>query len=427
MNAEPAPLLPGEHHHVFLGAGHEANERRAWAVIALCSAMMILEIGGGLIFGSLALVADGLHMSTHAAALLIAALAYTYARRHAADGRFVFGTGKLGDLAGFTSAIVLAMIALLIGFEAVWRFTHPVHIDFGQAIPIAILGLMVNIASAWLLSGGHEHHHGHAPDEAHNHGEESRTVQTSYGRVALSIFESGSPPHFRLSGEVISRPAFVAANNVISVETVRPGGARQNFQLRWQGRLWQSADVIPEPHEFKALLSLGPPGAANSFEVAFVEHDHSHAGDGNAAHRDHNLRAAFIHVLGDAFVSVLAILGLSAGLYLGWAFMDPVMGMIGALVIAAWAYSLVRATSRILLDINPDATMANKIRSIVEAQGDRVADLHLWRLGPGHFAAILSVVSNEAGAVDYYHNRLRQFATLSHITVEVLSPAPTGS
>ena len=142
------------HSHVFLGEGHEHAERRTWAVIWLCGAMMALEIGGGLLFGSIALVADGLHMSTHAGALLLAALAYRYARRHATDARFTFGTGKLGDLAGFTSAIVLAMIALLIGWEAIGRLLAPVPIAFAEAIPIACLGLTVNIASAWLLGGG---------------------------------------------------------------------------------------------------------------------------------------------------------------------------------------------------------------------------------------------------------------------------------
>src|ERR1700723_4654887 len=149
-------MSTASHSHVFLGEGHDKNERRTWAVIALCAVMMVAEIVGGLLFGSIALVADGLHMSTHASALLLAALAYRYARRHAEDPRFSFGTGKLGDLAGYTSAIVLAMIALLIGYEAVVRLVWPVHIDFNEAIPIACLGLAVNIASAWLLSsGGH--------------------------------------------------------------------------------------------------------------------------------------------------------------------------------------------------------------------------------------------------------------------------------
>jgi cation diffusion facilitator family transporter len=149
--------LPDVHDHVFLGEGHEQNERRTWMVIALCSLMMIAEIVGGLIFGSIALVADGLHMSTHASALLLAALAYSFARRHAQDDRFSFGTGKLGDLAGFTSAIVLAMIALLIGYEAVSRFIWPVAINFNEAIPIGALGLAVNVASARLLGGGNYH------------------------------------------------------------------------------------------------------------------------------------------------------------------------------------------------------------------------------------------------------------------------------
>src|SRR5215813_11600429 len=154
------------HSHSFLGEGHEKSERKTWAVIWLCGAMMIAEIVGGLLFGSIALVADGLHMSTHAGALLLAALAYTYARRHANDPRFTFGTGKLGDLAGFTSAIILAMIAILIGYEAATRFFEPVPIHFREAIPIAFLGLAVNVASAWLLSGADHHDHGHA----HGHG-----------------------------------------------------------------------------------------------------------------------------------------------------------------------------------------------------------------------------------------------------------------
>src|ERR1700736_3270528 len=159
------------HQHVFLGTAHATNERRTWLVIALCAAMMVGEIIGGMLFGSIALVADGLHMSTHASALLLAALAYSYARRHADDRRFTFGTGKLGDLAGFTSAIVLAMIALLIGYEAVSRFIAPVAIHFDEAIPIAVLGLAVNVASVLLLSGGgHRHHHGHGPDHSgHDH------------------------------------------------------------------------------------------------------------------------------------------------------------------------------------------------------------------------------------------------------------------
>src|SRR5271168_4802431 len=160
---------PRRHQHVFLGAEHEASERRTWAVIWLCGIMMIAEIAGGLLFGSIALVADGLHMSTHAGALLLAACAYSYSRKHADDPRFTFGTGKLGDLAGFTSAIILAMIAILIGYESVSRIFLPVPIRFAEAIPIACLGLGVNVASAWLLSGGAHHGHSHGHDHGHGH------------------------------------------------------------------------------------------------------------------------------------------------------------------------------------------------------------------------------------------------------------------
>ena len=152
------------HSHVFLGDAHERNERKTWAVIGICAAMMVAEIIGGFWFGSVALIADGLHMSTHAGALLIAALAYTYSRRYADDARLAFGTGKLGDLAAFTSAIALAMIALLIGYESVDRLINPVPIAFNQAIPIAVVGLGVNLLSAFLLRDDHDHHHGHAHD-----------------------------------------------------------------------------------------------------------------------------------------------------------------------------------------------------------------------------------------------------------------------
>src|SRR5580704_14767627 len=195
---------PLQHSHIFLGAGHEKSERKTWAVIWLCGAMMIAEIIGGILFGSIALVADGMHMSTHAGALLLAALAYTYARKYAGDPRFTFGTGKFGDLAGFTSAIILAMIALLIGYESISRILNPVPIHFAEAIPVACLGLAVNVASAWLLSGGDHHHvhsHGHGlAEEGDDHGE-SRRITTQEGVIILEIFEDGVPPRFRLSRE----------------------------------------------------------------------------------------------------------------------------------------------------------------------------------------------------------------------------------
>jgi cation diffusion facilitator family transporter len=311
------------HDHVFLGAGHDRNERRTWAVIVLCAVMMAAEIVGGLLFGSIALVADGLHMSTHASALLLAALAYRYARRHVDDPRFSFGTGKLGDLAGFSSALVLAMIAILIGYEAVARLFVPVPIHFREAIPIAVLGLMVNVASALLLSGGgRDYGHGHA-GHAHNDDDD--------------------------------HPA----------------------------------------------------------------HDHAHHHAHPKAHRDNNMRAAVIHVLGDAVVSVLVIVGLGLARAFGWLFMDPVAGLIGALVIASWSYVLIRDTGAILLDMNPDRGMAERLRAAIERDGDRLSDLHLWRLGPGHLGAIVSVITQKPRDAAHYRRLLGHFHNLSHVTVEV--------
>ena len=287
------------HDHLFLGARHEQAERRTWMVIVLCTVMMVAEIVGGLLFGSIALVADGLHMSTHASALLLAALAYSFARRHARDQRFSFGTGKFGDLAGFTSAIILAMIALLIGYEAVSRLISPVAIRFNEAIPIAVLGLIVNVASVLLLSGG-GHDHGHGLDhDAGGHDDRRDAHETAH----------------------------------------------------------------------------------------------------HAAHRDNNLRAAIIHVLADAGVSLLVIVGLLLGRLFGWVWMDPVAGICGAVVIAAWSYGLIRDTGAILLDMNPDRKWAERMRAVIEVDGDRLTDLHLWRLGPGHLGAIVGVATHDAARV----------------------------
>src|ERR1700723_1406944 len=263
------------HSHVFLGPDHERAERRTWAVIILCTVMMVAEIVGGALFGSLALIADGLHMSTHAGALLLAALAYTFARKYAEDPGFTFGTGKFGDLAGYSSAIVLAMIALLIGYEAVSRFLDPVPIAFNEAIPIAALGLLVNIASAWLLAGGHHHGHDHSHGHSHDH-----------------------------------------------------------------------------DHD---------------------DHDHDHADDMH--HRDNNMRAAVVHVMADAAVSVLVIAGLLLARTFGWLWMDPLAGFIGALVIASWSLSLIKDTAAILLDMNPDRAMAAQLKQVIETEGDQLADL----------------------------------------------------
>ena len=390
------------HSHVFLGEGHEHAEKRTWWVIWLCGAMMVLEIVGGLLFGSIALVADGLHMTTHAGALLLAALAYRYARRHATDPGFTFGTGKLGDLAGFTSAIVLAMISLLIAWEAVGRLLAPTPILFDEAIPIAGLGLVVNIASAWLLSGGEHHHHGHGHGHEHTH-DDRRAVDLAGDRLTVEIHEDGVPPRFRI---VTALPP-----DALTLETIRPDGTRQQFTLTDAGGFLESIEKIPEPHEFAISLRHGDASAS----VRFQEHAHG------STHRDNNMRAAVVHVIADAAVSVLVIVGLLLARTFGWLWMDPAAGLVGSVVIASWAYGLVRDTGRILLDMNPDAHLTERLRQEIETNGDRLTDLHVWRLGPGHLAAVLSVATRQPLRAEDYHRRLRRFSTLSHITVEVHS------
>ena len=409
MNETASAASLAQHRHVFLAPDHQSSERRSWAVITLCGAMMFAEIAGGLLFGSIALVADGLHMSTHAGALLLAALAYSYARRHADDPRFTFGTGKLGDLAAFASAIVLAMIALLIGYESVVRLAQPVPIHFAEALPIAFLGLAVNIGSAWLLSGGgHAHHHasGHGHD-----GHAARHRIALGGRpLMLEIFEEGVPPRFRL--HVDERDPML--REATSIETVRAGGARQVFAMKAADGYLESIDEVPEPHAFTAQVCT-PVGVCAP--VLFEEHDH-----GNATHRDNNMRAAIIHVAADAAVSVCVIIGLLLARTFGWLWMDPVAGIVGALVIASWSYGLIRDSGAILLDMNPDRKLSEDLRATIEEDGDRVRDLHVWRVGPGHVAAIISVVTRQQRRPDFYTARLDRFKVLSHVTVEVSPP-----
>jgi len=411
------------HDHVFLGKDHDKAERRTWAVIILCSVMMVAEIIGGALFGSLALIADGLHMSTHAGALLLAALAYTYARKYASDRNFTFGTGKFGDLAGYSSAVVLAMIALLIAYEAVSRLLNPVSISFNEAIPIAVLGLAVNVASAWLLSGGHHHGHGHGHSHGHDHArdEESRRIELGTDAVDIEVFEDNVPPRFRVRADL----AMLAGVSDVSIETIRPDGSRQLFTFEDRDGYLESRDEIPEPHAFLAKVRLVQEGQRHERELEFEEHDHPAAH--GAHHRDNNMRAAVIHVLADAAVSVLVIAGLLMARAFGWLWMDPLAGFIGALVIANWSFGLLRDTGGILLDRTPDPRMAEKVRLLIESEGDRVTDLHLWRLGPGHLGAIVSVATTGAREAAHYRQRLARFADLSHVTVEVQhSRAATG-
>ena len=284
-----------------------------WLVIALTASMMLVEIVAGSIYGSMALVADGWHMSTHAGAMLITALAYRFARQHVGNPRFTFGTGKLGDLAGFASAIVLALIALLIAWESLVRLTQPIHIDFNQAIAVAVVGLGVNLVCAWLLKDDHAHH-------GHNHGHH--------------------------------------------------------------------------------------------------HHDHDHHVPGKS--RDNNLRAAYIHVLADALTSVFAIVALLLGRSYGWLWADPVMGVVGALVIARWSWGLIRDSGSVLLDAAVEGEeVRQEIREAVEPTGSEVTDLHVWQVGPGHFAAIVSLVAREPQEPAHYKALLAHIHELSHVTIEV--------
>jgi cation diffusion facilitator family transporter len=284
----------------------------------------VVEIVGGHLFGSMALVADGWHMSTHAGALAIAACAYRLASRHADDPRFSFGTGKFGELAGFASAVILAIVALLIAYESAIRLVSPVTIRFDEAIPIAVVGLMVNLATAWLLYDEDHHDHGHRHDRDHDVGDADHHGDDAAGHM-----------------------------------------------------------------------------------------DHHHGG------RDHNLRSAYFHVLADALTSVLAIAALLAGRLFGWAFLDPAMGIVGAVVITIWSVGLMRSAAAVLVDVVPDDRLAALVRSRLEIGTDRVADLHLWRLGPGHMGLVTVLVSDRPQPPSVYKARLHDIAGLSHVTVEV--------
>jgi cation diffusion facilitator family transporter len=289
------------HGHMFLGHGHGHAERRTRLAAAITAAFMFVEIAAGLAFGSMALLADGIHMATHVGALGLAAGAYWLARRHAQNTRFTFGSGKFGDLAAFTSAVILGLMAFGVAYESVARLMSPLAVRYGEALPIAVVGLLVNIVSAVVL---------HQP------------------------------------------------------------------------------------------------------------HDH---GDDHAGHHDHNLRAAYVHVLADAATSVLAILALAAGLFLGTAWLDPLVGLIGAGVIASWSYGLIRDSGLVLLDAEDDPRLARDIRAMIESEMNaRVCDLHLWRLGPGHRGLIVSLVSPDQHTANRIRDALRErYADLSHVTVEV--------
>lgn len=297
-----------QHKHQF-NMENVQGERNTWKVIALTFLMMVVEIVTGMLFGSMALLADGFHMATHTFALGITAIAYYYSRKHANDPRYSFGTGKIGVLGGFTSAIFLAMVSFAMIFESIIRLSTPRSIQFNEAILVAVIGLIVNLVSAYLL-------HGH--DVGHHHSEH--------------------------------------------------------------------------------------------------EHDNHQHND----HHDHNLRAAYLHVIADALTSVLAIVALLAGKYFGWIWMDPLMGIVGAIVILKWAYGLVNQTGKILLDHNVGNDFMTKIKTILESDSDtRISDIHAWRLSSQKYAAIIAIVTHYPKPPDYYKSLLEPLTDIAHLTVEV--------
>lgn len=306
-----AQLATHQHTHVFMGEQHGAHERRTWMVVALTATMMVVEIVAGYMSGSLALLADGWHMATHAGALGLSAFAYWFARRHAHDESYAFGTGKVGDLAGFSSALLLGAVSIGIAWDAIDRLLTPETIAYAQALPVAVVGLVVNLASLRLLHHDHDHAHDHAAHDDHDD-----------------------------------------------------------------------------------------------------DHAHSHG------HTDHNLRAAYIHVLADAVTSVGAIVALALGWWFDWVRPDALVGLAGAALIAHWAWKLMRDAAAVLLDRSGDSRIATRIREAVEQDDDRIYDLHLWRLGPGHHGVILGVVSDRPRPATDYRDRLRHISGLSHITIE---------
>jgi len=303
-----------QHSHTFGQDSRKPGEVRTIIVIIITAMMMVVEIVAGITFGSMALLADGLHMASHAAALAIAAFAYVFARRRAHDRDFSFGTGKVNALGGYTGAVLLAVFALMMVWESVERLIDPVAIAFNQAIAVAVVGLIVNGVSALVLQGDHDHDHSH---EGHN-----------------------------------------------------------------------PVNDLPGDH-------------------------HTH-------HHDHNLRAAYFHVLADALTSLLAIFALLTGKYFGWNWTDPTMGIVGAMLVARWSWGLVVASSSVLLDRQAPESVRNEIRAAIEDDRDtRVADLHIWSIGPGIYAADLVVVADSPQSPDFYKARLPEGCRIVHATVEV--------
>ena len=344
--------LTGWRHSHSFDAGNQGAETRTWIVVGITAVTMVVEIVAGFMTGSMALLADGWHMSTHVVALSIAGVAYVLARRWSRDERFAFGTWKIEVLGAFSSALLLGVVAVAMIVESVTRLVTPAPISFVPALTVAVIGLLVNLASAAVLGHGHDHgvqgHDDHDNEEHHGHGHHDQEKHHGHGH-----------------------------------------------------------------HEHEGHHGHG--------HHDHGDHDHEHRAHARAgAHHDLNLRSAYVHVLADAFTSVLAIAALSAGLWLGWSWMDPIMGIVGACVIAWWAKGLITDSARVLLDREMDAPVVGEIRRAIESDGDtQIADLHVWRVGRASHAAVVVVVADKPLAPDAYRGRLRAIPSLQHVSVEV--------
>lgn len=327
------------HSHSFGQDLKRPGEAKTMIVIAITGAMMVVEIVAGMLFGSMALLADGLHMASHAAALSINAFAYIYARRHAHDRRFSFGTGKVNTLGGFTGAILLAGFAAIMAFESVERLISPVAIAYNQAIAVAVIGLIVNGASVFILE--------HKPRPAEDGARAARAAGT---RSADADHD-----HVHDHSNVRDRMQHVEAHG---------------------------------------------------------HHHHDH-------HHDHNLVSAYLHVLADALTSLLAIFALLAAKYLALGFMDPLMGIVGSVLVARWSWGLLLTTSNVLLDKSAPEALQEAIAGSIIEEGDELVDLHVWPVGPEMYSAIVAVASTAPKSPDQYRARIAGLARLVHVTVEV--------
>lgn len=401
------------HFHEFPAASPARNQRRTWAVIWLCSAMLIAQIVGGMVVGSLSILAGALHMAAQVGSLLIAAMACFYARRHATDARFSFGVGKLRELAEFTGAVIVGTTALFIGCDALSRLSDPVGMDADGALPLALIGLVVNITSAWML--GSDAAAGPEPMASGR----VRRIETPWGPVGLNVSDEAGAPRFRLFARPQRRGEAALPLHGALIETERPDGHRHLFRFADRGSFLESTDDVAQPHEFVVRLSLSREGRQENYVVDFEAQDHSPVHTEPRKHLAARVHAVFNRLTAQASVPLLVLGGLLVAKLDDWLWIDPMVAMGGAWVSARWSIGRIRDTGPVLLDMSAEGPLALDIREAMEINGDRVASLHLWRLGSGQLGAIVSVSTDWPREDGYYRDKLKQFDSLSHLTLEI--------